>query len=66
MRPKTIKLLILIITIELYFVINTLFYNEDYLTELFNLNEEETFFAFVSRRFNQFVYISAVSGLYHI
>ena len=63
MRPRALKLLILIITIELYFVITALFYNEDYLSELFNSNKEETFFAFVPRRFNQFVYTSAVSGI---
>ena len=50
-------------TIELYFVINALFYNEDYLSELFNSKEKDSFFSFVFRRFNQFVYTSAVSGI---
>ena len=50
-------------TIELYFVINALFYNEEYLSELFNSNEEEYFFSFVPRRLNQFIYTSAVSGI---
>ena len=63
LRPKSLKFIILIITIELYFVINALFYNEEYLSELFNSNEEESFFSFVPRRFNQFMYTSAVSGI---
>ena len=45
LRPRALKLLILIMTIELYFVINALFYNEEYLSELFNSKEEESFFS---------------------
>ena len=63
MRPRALKILILIITIELYFAITALFYNEDYLSEIFNSNKEDSFFSFVPRRFNQFVYTSAVSGI---
>ena len=63
LRPRALKFLILIMTIELYFVINALFYNEEYLSELFNSKEKDSFFSFVPRRFNQFVYTSAVSGI---
>ena len=63
LRPRSLKLLILIMTIELYFVINALFYNEEYLSELFNSEEKDSFFSFVPRRFNQFVYTYAVSGI---
>jgi hypothetical protein len=62
-RPRSLKILILIMTIELYFVINALFYNEEYLSQLFNSNQKDSFFSFVPRRFNQFVYTSAVSGI---
>ena len=63
MKPRVLKILILIITIELYFVITALFYNEEYLSELFNSSEEDNFFSFVPRRINQFIYTSAVSGI---
>ena len=63
LRPRSLKLLILIMTIELYFVITALFYNEEYLSELFNSSEKDTFFSFVPRRVNQFIYTSAVSGI---
>ena len=63
LRPRSLKFLILIITIELYFVINALFYSEEYLIELFYSTEEETFFSFIPRRFNEFIYTSAVSGI---
>ena len=63
LRPRSLKLLILIMTIELYFVINALFYNEEYLSNLFNSKEEETFFSFIPRRVNEYIYTSAVSGI---
>jgi hypothetical protein len=63
LKPRALKCLILIITIELYFVITALFYNEDYLSELFNSEGEDGFFDFVPRRINEFIYTSAVSGI---
>ena len=63
LRPIALKSLILIITIELYFVITALFYNEDYLTDLFYSEEEEKFYSFIPRRINQFIYTTAVSGI---
>ena len=63
LKPRPLKLLILIMTIELYFVITALFYNEEYLSELFNSSEKDSFFSFVPRRVNQFIYTSAVSGI---
>ena len=63
LRPRALKSLILIMTIELYFVINALFYNEEYLSNLFNSKEEDTFFSFIPRRINEYIYTSAVSGI---
>ena len=63
LRPKCLKILVLIMTIELYFVINAIFYNEDYLYDLFNSNKKEYFYSFIPRRFNEFIYTSAVSGI---
>ena len=60
-RPKSLKILVLIMTIELYFVINALFYNENYFTELFYSTEEEKFYSFITRRFNEMIYTSTVS-----
>ena len=60
-KPITIKILLFILTIELYMVINALFYNEEYLSNLFNSNEKETFFSFVPRRISHFLYCSFVN-----
>ena len=63
LRPKTLKILVLIMTIELYFVINAIFYNEDYLSDLFFSTKKEKFYSFIPRRFNEFLYTSVVSGI---
>ena len=62
-RPRSLKILVLIMTIELYFVINAIFYNEDYLADLFYSEEEEKFYSFITRRVDEYIYTSAVSGI---
>ena len=62
-QPRSLKILVLIMNIELYFVINAFFYNEDYLSDLFFSTEEEQMFSFVGRRFDEFIYTSTVSGI---
>ena len=61
LKPKPLKIILLIITIELYFVVNALFYNEEYLSELFNTTKSESFFSFIPRRISQLIYTSTVS-----
>ena len=46
-RPKTIKILLLILNFELYFLINGLFFNEEYISNIFHSNEEESFSNFI-------------------
>ena len=60
-KPRSIKIMLFILTIELYMVINALFYNEEYLSNLFNSDEEESFFSFVPRRISHFLYCSVVN-----
>ena len=61
--PRPLKILVLIDKIKLYFVVNALFFTEDYLSEISNIDEKDSFFAFVPRRFNHFIYIYAVVGV---
>ena len=63
LRPRPLKILVIIMVIELYLAINALFYNEDYLSELFYMNEKDSFFDFVPRRLDHFIYTSAVSNI---
>ena len=63
LRPRSLKILVLIMTIEFYFVVNAIFYSEDYLSELFYSTKKDKFYSFIPRRFNEFIYTSAVSGV---
>ena len=58
--PMAIKIILLALNIDLYFVINGFFFNEEYLSELFNSDEEETFFSFIPRSITRFFYTTAV------
>ena len=48
-RPRTIKILLLILNIDLYFFINGLFFNEEYISDIFHSNDDESFSDFVFR-----------------
>ena len=58
-RPRTIKLLLLIIDIVLYLFINALFINEEYISELF-ISKNESFFSFIPNTINRMFYASLV------
>ena len=60
LKPLTIKIVIYLIYINLFFVINGLFYDEDYISKIYH-SEEETFFSFVPRSIERFFYTSSVS-----
>ena len=60
LRPVTMKLLLLVLYIELYFVVNGLFYSETYISDLYYSTEEETFFSFFARSIDRFFYTTIV------
>ena len=62
-RPISIKILLLLLNIDLYFVINGLFFNEEYIIELYHLEEEDTFFSYIPRSINRFFYATMVSAI---
>ena len=62
-KPKTIKYIIYILSIDLYFVINGLFYSESYIDELFKEEKEEKFFSFIPRSIKRFVYTYIVGTI---
>ena len=63
LKPLTIKLLILILEIELYFVVNGLFFTEDYISELYHSEEEEKFFSYIPRSIERFFFATIVSEI---
>ena len=61
LKPRSIKIILFVLNIILYFVVNGLFFSEDYASEVYHLEEEETFFSFVPRSINRFIYTTMVS-----
>jgi len=59
-RPRSIKLLLFIFIINLYFVANALMYNEEYISELYNSSEEESFFEFLNNSLPRLLSISTI------
>ena len=59
-RPMYIKIILLLLDIDLYLVVNALFINEEYLSELYYSEEEETFFSFFPRSISRFFYATKV------
>ena len=60
LKPRTIKIILFILVIDLYLFINALFINEDYVSEIFHLTKEERFFSFVPRSYDRFFYATIV------
>ena len=54
------------LNIILYFVINGLFYNEDYVSEVYHLEKEDSFFSFFPRSIERFIYTTIVSLVINI
>ena len=60
LRPRPIKIMLFILEIDLFFLVNGLFFNEEYVSEVFNLKEPDKFFSFVPRSIDRFFYTTLV------
>ena len=61
-KPRTIKIMVFILDIILYFVVNGLFFSESVISELYNLNEkDEKFFSYIPRSIDRIIYCALVS-----
>jgi hypothetical protein len=49
LNPKSIKIMLFNLNFILYFIINGLFYNEDYISTVYHIKKKETFFSFFPR-----------------
>ena len=59
-RPKSIKILLFVLIINLYLVINALMYNEEYISELYNSNENGNFLNFLNNSNDRLLSVSAI------
>ena len=60
-KPKTIKITFFILQLDLYFFINGLFYDEEYISKIYHL-EKDTFFTMAERFFDNLIY-AALAGI---
>ena len=60
LKPMTIKIIIFLLNVILYFVINGFFFSEEYVSELFNSEEKDGFFSFFPRSITRFIYTTIV------
>ena len=59
-RPKSIKIIFFILQLDLYFFINGLFYNEEYISKIYHL-EKDTIYTMLSRLFDNLIYATFAS-----
>ena len=62
-KPRPIKILIFLLTINLYFLINGLFYSDSYISQVFNSEEKEVVFTFIKRSASRFAYSTIVGQI---
>ena len=60
LNPRTTKILLLILDIDLYFFVNGLFFTENYISELFHISSDEGFLDIIERFTNRFFFITIV------
>ena len=62
LKPMSIKILLFILNINLYFLVNGLLFSEDYISELYHSNLKEKFFSFAYRAYKRCIYTTIVGG----
>ena len=61
LKVRIIKIILFLLNIVLYFVVIGLFFSEEYISELYNLEGEEGFFDYIPRSIDKFIYTTVVS-----
>ena len=62
-KPRTLRFIIYLLMLNLYFVINALFFSESYISELYREEKEEKFFSFIPRSIKRIIYAFLVSSI---
>jgi hypothetical protein len=57
-KPTSLKVLLLILDVDLYFFINALFFNEEFISKIFHSNKKDNFFSFIPRCIDRLFYIT--------
>ena len=59
LKPRTIKISLFILNIDLYLIINALFINEEFISDVFN-SDNDNFFSFLPRCIDRLFYTTLV------
>ena len=62
LKPLTLKIMVLILTLFFYFFINGFFFNEEYISKVYHLKEDK-FFDFVPRSIKRFFYALVIGEI---
>ena len=65
-RPISIKMILFLLILDLYFMVNALFFSSDYISEGFHDTNEEKFYSFIPRSLKRFLYTEIVSNVVDI
>ena len=60
-KIRTIKIMLFILNLILYFVVIGLFFSEEYIKELYYIKGKENFFSYIPRSIDKFIYTTIVS-----
>jgi hypothetical protein len=67
LKPRSIKIMVFILNVILYFVVNALFFSEEVISEIYNSNEEdEHFFSYLTRSIDKIIYTTLVGVVVNI
>ena len=61
-KRRSIKIAVLIVVIDIYFLTDGLFFSDSYISKVFNSTEKETLFSFVPRSIDRFLYATIVGN----
>ena len=62
LKPRSIKIMVFMLNLLLYFVVDALFINEEVVAEIFQADEEEeNFFSYLGRSIDEIFYAALVS-----
>ena len=62
-KPRSIKIPLFILGVDLFFLTNALFYSDSTISEIYNSTEEETPLTFISRSIDRFIYTTIIGNI---
>ena len=61
LTPRSLRILLFILDIDLNLFVNGLFFNENYISQMFLVSENESIFSFIDRFMDRFFYLTLVN-----